>query len=500
MNFLPYLPLTIFLVDLAIKIVAVGVVPQNRKPTSGTAWLLLILFLPYVGIILFLMIGSPYINRRRRAIQARANELLEMGTANLPDVPTSVDPSPEIRGIVALARKLTALPMVTSSNRGIEMDYARCIERMTEMVDSAQESAYVEIYIVARDTTTEPFFQALVRAVDRGVDVRLMLDHMGSRKYPGFRAMLKWLTKVGVKWRLMLALRPFRGEWNRPDLRNHRKLIVIDGEVAMIGSLNLIASHYGSKKNAKVGRHWNDITIELTGEIVSSIEAVFAVDWFAETGELIDVHAYRVDEHLEHARLLPTMHGPQREVGGNVNAVQLIPSGPGFLTEPNLRVFTSLMYTARERLAIVSPYFVPDESLLQAIITAAHRGVQVELYVSEQADQYMVDRAQSSYYQAMLDAGIRIYLYPAPQVLHTKCFIIDDYCAVLGSSNMDMRSLGLNFEISLLALGGNIVQQIDDVIAEYRHLSTELLSEKWKRRPLHRRYMESLMRLTSALQ
>lgn len=195
-----------------------------------------------------------------------------------------------------------------------------------------------------------------------------------------------------------------------------------------------------------------------------------------------------------------TLHTPAPAVGEQVNALQLIPSGPGFRTEPNLKAFTSLIYTAKQRLAIVSPYFVPDESVFAAIVTAAFRGVQVELYVSEVADQYMVDRAQSSYYQALLDAGVTIYRYPAPEVLHTKCFLIDDTCAVMGSSNMDLRSFGLNYEISLLAYGGDLVDQIDEVIAIYAARSTVLDEASWHTRSLGRRYMESVMRLTSALQ
>lgn len=497
---IPWLTFTLFLIDLVVKIVAIGVVPQNRRPTSASAWLLLILFLPYVGVILFLLIGSPYINKRRLRIQAEANQLLRMGTATLPATPEAMTHSPELTSIVELSRRLTGLPMVTGTNRGIEMSYSENIARMTRMVERATESVHVEIYIVARDSTTEPFFEVLEAAVGRGVTVRLLLDHLGSRKYPGFRKMLRRLSKSGIEWQLMLPFLPLRGKFRRPDLRNHRKLIVVDGRDAMMGSMNLIESTYGQKKNERAGRHWNDIMIEMTGQIVSSLEAVFAVDWYAETGEVIEIHAYRFGEHSNEKHLLPTTHGPEEPVTGAVNAVQLIPSGPGFLTEPNLRVFTSLMYTARTRLAIVSPYFVPDESLLASIITAAQRGVRVELYVGEQADQFMVDRAQSSYYEALLEAGVEIYLYPAPQVLHTKAFVVDDTYAVLGSSNMDMRSLGLNYEISLLATGGDIVPQLLDVIERYRELSRLLTEDEWKRRSVMRRYSESVMRLTSALQ
>ena len=135
----------------------------------------------------------------------------------------------------------------------------------------------------------------------------------------------------------------------------------------------------------------------------------------------------------------------------------MLPSGPGYVTENNLRLFTALIYSAQRRISITSPYFVPDEPLLYAVTTAARRGVDVELFVSEVGDQFMVFHAQCSYYAALLEAGVRIYLYPAPAVLHSKYFSIDDDVAVIGSSNMDMRSFALNYEVSLMVTGGDIV-------------------------------------------
>lgn len=495
------LAITFIVIEYLVKIIALGVVPENRKPSSSLGWLLLILFLPAVGVVLFLILGSPYVHRRRARIQSEANVLLAKGTADVPMVPESVDLPADLAGVVELSRTLTALPMVTGHNHGVEMDYEASIQRMTRLAERATSSIHAEIYIMARDSVTEDFFLALEAAVRRGVTVRVLLDHLGSRKYPGFRRFLKGMTAAGIEWHLMMPFQPLRGHARRIDLRNHRKLLVVDGETAVMGSQNLIAATYGSAKNEKIGRRWNDITVELTGEIVSSVEAVFAVDWYSECGELIDIHAYRDIDGSDHeSGVLSTVHDPVPAVGGQVNALQLIPSGPGFRTEPNLKAFTSLIYTAKHRLSIVSPYFVPDESILAAILTSAYRGVDVELYVSEVADQYMVDRAQSSYYQALLDAGVTIYRYPAPQVLHTKCFLIDDTCAVLGSSNMDLRSFGLNYEISLLAYGGDVVQQIGEVIATYAASSSVLDENSWKKRSPLRRYMESVMRLTSALQ
>ncbi|WP_350270722.1 cardiolipin synthase [Brevibacterium sp. CBA3109] len=473
--------------EYLVKIIAIGVVPENRRPSSSSAWLLLILFVPIVGIPLFLMLGSPYINHRRARIQADADELLHEGADELPDVPPSLQAPREFVSIAQLGRRLTALPMVTGNSHGVISDYEASIERMAELVDEAREYVHVEIYIMAWDSTTDVFFRALERAAARGVKVKVLFDHIGSRKYPGFHRLGRRLTKVGIQWHLMLPFIPWRAKLRRIDLRNHRKLLVVDGKKAMMGSQNMIDSSYLQKKNVAIGRHWHDIMVELSGPIVAAVEAVFATDWYSESGEALGIRTYDGEFH-------------EADVGGATSAMQLVPSGPGFTTEPNLKVFTSLMYLAQTRLAIVSPYFVPDESLLAAVITAARRGVDVELYVSEKADQFMVDYAQSSYYRSLLEAGVRIFLYPKPQVLHTKCFVVDDEYAVMGSSNMDMRSFGLNYEISLLTTGGDLVDDITEVVADYERASRELSLEEWEQRPLIRRYLESVMRLTSALQ
>ncbi|GAA1536043.1 cardiolipin synthase [Brevibacterium picturae] len=474
-------------VEYAVKIIAVGVVPEDRRPSSSSAWLLLILFVPIVGIPLFLMLGSPYINRRRARIQAQADELMHEGADDLPDVPPSLQTSPGLASIATLGRRLTALPMVTGDSHGVISDYGASIERMAGLVDEAREYVHVEIYIMAWDSTTDVFFRALERAAARGVKVKVLFDHIGSRKYPGFHRLGRRLTKAGIDWHLMLPFLPWRNKLRRIDLRNHRKLLVIDGKRAMMGSQNMIDSSYLKKSNVKIGRSWHDIMVELSGPIVAAVEAVFATDWYTESGEALGIRSYDRDAY-------------EPDVGGQTSAMQLVPSGPGFTTEPNLKVFTSMMYLAQTRLAIVSPYFVPDESLLAAVVTAAERGVGVELYVSEQADQFMVDFAQSSYYRSLLEAGVRIFLYPKPQVLHTKCLIVDDEYAVMGSSNLDMRSFGLNYEISLLTTGGDLVDDIAEVVADYQAESRELVLEDWEKRPYIRRYLESVMRLTSSLQ
>jgi cardiolipin synthase len=298
---------------------------------------------------------------------------------------------------------------------------------------------------------------------------------------------VKRLDASGLAWRPMMPVRPLRGEFRRPDLRNHRKIMVVDGEVAFTGSQNLIEPSYNNPKHRKVGREWVELMARLRGPIVPTLNVVFATDWLSET-----------DESLE-AQLEDQLQPPANSAPGN-GAAQVVPSGPGFSTENNLRLFNTLIYSAQHRISICSPYFVPDDSLLYAITTAAQRGVDVELFVSEKGDQFLVHHAQQSYYKALLEAGVKIYLYKAPFVLHAKHFTIDDEVAVLGSSNMDMRSFSLNMEVSVMLLGAEIVDSMRSVEDTYRDISHELKLEDWMRRPLAARYVDNVARLTATVQ
>lgn len=477
------------IIDYSIKLVAIGFVPENRRPSSSNAWLLVILALPYLGLPLFLSMGSPYINQRRHRVQEAATQQIINVHKNVPDYPEGVvNLNPELASVIKLNRTLTAMPAVTGTNHGVHSNYEETIATMARAVDKAKHYVHVEIYIVAWDNTTDVFFRALARAVQRGVKVRLLLDHIGSRKYPGFHKLGRRLDAIGVEWYLMLPLLPLRWRWRRPDLRNHRKMLIIDGERGFLGSLNMIDSSYLMPKNIREGRHWVDVMVELSGPVIASMNTIFAVDWLMESDELLEI----VDQvHPEIDR-------------DQVNVVQLVPSGPGYSTEPNLRMFNSIIHHAKERLVMCSPYFIPDESMLEAVTSACYRGVRVELLVSEQADQFAVGHAQSSYYQALLEAGVHIYLYKAPYVLHSKYVLADpdspDAVGAVGSSNMDMRSFGLNYEVSLMITRGNIIAQLDDLTNEYLRNSTELTLDEWNNRSYARRYVDNIMRLTSALQ
>ncbi|MFE4836479.1 cardiolipin synthase [Arthrobacter sp. NPDC056691] len=469
--------------DLVIRVLAVGIIPGNRRPTTAMAWLLGIFFVPALGLILFLLFGNFRLSRRRTEQQQLVNERVRAGSAALSDVASEYSGPEWVQSAAELNRRLGSIPLVDGNQVELIPGYPDSIRAMTEAVRKAKRFVNAEFYIMSTDHVTDDLLTALEEAADRGVQVRVLFDHIGTLRVKGYNNLLKRLKAGNIQWRRMLPLLPIHGQWRRPDLRNHRKIMVIDGEVAFTGSQNLIEPSYNNPKHRKAGREWVELMACLRGPIVPTLNVVFATDWLSET-----------DESLEDQLQLSAEPSP-----GGVTA-QVVPSGPGFTTENNLRLFNTLIYSAQHRISVCSPYFVPDDSLLYAITTAAQRGVDVELFVSEKGDQFLVHHAQQSYYEALLRAGVRIYLYKAPFVLHAKHFTIDDEVAVLGSSNMDMRSFSLNLEVSVMLLGADTVNSMRAVEDTYRDISHELRLEDWMRRPLAARYVDNVARLTATVQ
>ncbi|MET0933429.1 MAG: cardiolipin synthase [Mycetocola sp.] len=473
-----------FAIDFVIRVIAVIVVPRNRRPTAGMAWLLAIFLIPYVGVIAFLLIGNPKLPRKRRKLQQDINEFMEIASQALPAQDLQPHAPAWLKSLVTLNRNLGALPVLGGNEARLLGDYDASLAAMTEAIDTAEKFVHVEFYILSCDETTEPFFAAMERAVERGVVVRVLLDHVANLRTRDYRATKRRLTAIGADWHLMLPFQPLRGTFQRPDLRNHRKVLIVDGTVAFMGSQNVIDRSYNKRANIRRGLKWQELVARVEGSVVGGINAIFVSDWYSETGELLAREVDMTDFDLENGDL----------------DCQVVPSGPGFDGENNLRLFLGLLYAAQKRIVITSPYFVPDESLLYAITTAVQRGVPVDLFVSEIGDQALVFHAQRSYYEALLRAGVRIYLYPAPYILHAKHFTIDDEVAVIGSSNMDMRSFGLNMEVSLLVRGSSFVDDMRDVEDEYRLKSRELTLDEWMKQPLRSTVLDNLARLTSALQ
>lgn len=474
-----------------IVIGALFVVPRNRKPGSATAWLMLIVLLPFVGLALFLLIGSPKLSRRRRALQRTADGLIEARVDEAqedPELEAYFRPSAPDRytHIIELNEALGGMPVTAGNTVELISGYEEAIYRMAAAIDDARDYVHIEFYIMALDTTTEVFFVALENAVRRGVAVRLLIDHVASLPFPRRREMGRRLSAAGVDWHWSLPLRPLSNAWNRPDLRNHRKLVVIDGAVAFTGSLNMIDASYSRRRNLKRGMRYVELVTCVRGPVVLAVNAVFLTDWFSEGGTPFDTQT------PSERALLPAWDGEA--------LCQILPSGPGYDSDNNLKLFTSLIHSARRTVCITTPYFVPDDSLMIAIVSAAHRGVDVVLITAGVSNQFLVHHAQHSYYEELLENGVRVFLLDAPDLLHSKHVSIDDDVAVIGSSNLDMRSFTLNLEITLVAYDAGVVRDLRAVEAEFLRRARELTLDAWLNQPWYGKLIDNLTRLTAALQ
>ncbi|WP_337026759.1 cardiolipin synthase [Microbacterium sp. LB16] len=482
-------------VHIVIGFVAAVVISLRRKPATAIAWILAIVFIPLLGLVAFFLVGFGRLPRARRDKQRAVNAMMLERSGVTEHLAGSGDPE-WLGTAVRLNERLGAPPMVGGSTPALIEDYRESFDAMIADIYAADEFVHVEFFILVLDQTTRPLFDALARAAARGVQVRVLSDFVSGHMFPHRKETVESLRAMGAQWRPMLPLRPWRGQWQRPDLRNHRKLVVVDGRVGYTGSQNLIDESYLKPKNLARGLHWLELMVRLEGPIVGELDAVFVTDWYSETSELLAVRT--------HPAAMPgaVSFGSPAGSGAVVRGVdaQVIPSGPSFENDNNLKLFAMLIQNARRRVSITSPYFVPDESTLLALVTAASRGLEVELFVSEVADQILVAHAQPSYYEALLDAGVVIWRYRAPTVLHSKHFTIDDDVAVIGSSNMDIRSFSLNMEVSVLVRGQEFTSRMRLVEDHYRSNSARLDPETWSRRPLGGKVLDAIARLTSALQ
>jgi cardiolipin synthase len=306
------------------------------------------------------------------------------------------------------------------------------------------------------------------------VRCQVLLDGLASRR--SARTLSPRLQAAGVEVRLLLPIGFLRRTRTRLDLRNHRKLAVVDGRIGYVGSQNLVNPDF------KKGITYEELVARVTGPVVWQLQAVFLADRFVETGT----------PEPDLAHLFP------EQVAAGPSPAQALPSAPGYEYENTQRLIVALIHGARERVVITTPYFIPDEPLLEAMQTAVLRGVEIHLVVSHLADQVLVCLAQRSYYEELLKAGVHLHLYRR-YFLHAKHLSIDDSIALIGSSNMDIRSFALNAEISLLIYDPQVVARLRQIQQRYFAEADLLTLEQWQRRPRLAKITQNIARLVDAL-
>lgn len=449
------------------------VLSENRNPIRSLAWVIALIFLPFIGIIFYLFLGrSPkmkhILNRhnKRRILSATAPPHLSL---------TEQDLSEDQKQLIKLASNISVAPLTMHNELDIFSEGLTKFEALKRDLREARSSILLQYYIFSDDELGREIAEILKEKARNGLTVKVIYDHVGS--FSAKRRFFRDMKEAGVDVHPFFRV-TFPQLANRINWRNHRKIVVIDGIIGYIGGMN-IAGRY--VEGTYDGRIWRDTHFRVRGEIVKSLTASFAIDWSF------------MNRPTEKPPVPVTDTVPERRLG-----MQLITSGPGGQWENISMCFLKMISAAHKRIYIQTPYFLPTDALLQALQAAALSKVDVRLMIPRRSDSKVIRYAAFSYVTQCLHAGIKVYLYE-PGMLHSKTMIIDDDIVTSGSTNFDFRSFENNFEANLLIYSKEANEAMRDIFFRDLEDCHKLTLSEWHKRPLGQRLLESTVRLMAPI-
>jgi cardiolipin synthase len=452
----------------------------KKRPSATLAWLWAIIFIPFVGALFYFGFGTDRLKRRRlrrrNLYSARSNR--QGVKAHVTDEATEglLRRLPQRdRQFLQLLARINHLPTSSAGNLHILRDAREFYAALEARIREARHHVHLEFYIWNSDATGERFLKLLTQAARRGVIVRLLLDGVGSHAFT--ESHLGELLAAGGQFSWFQSLDPKRNRFFL-NLRNHRKLQVVDGTAAFVGGMNIGREYEGL--DPTLG-HWRDVQVEADGPVVRELQDGFADDWFFATGEKISAPAFFPEPRVSPRCL-----------------TQVVLGGPDRRNEPISKSIVSLLNEASDRVWIATGYFVPDDIILAALELAASRGVDVRLLISEKNDHPWLVVVGRSYYGQLLAAGVRIFEYSVG-IHHAKIMLGDDRWSMIGSANLDYRSMRLNFELNLLSHSVERNGELAQILEHDFALSQEIDQAVFAARPFRRKLAEAALRPLSPM-
>jgi cardiolipin synthase len=460
-------------------VLGIAVVPrillQKKSPVSTLAWIWAVLLFPFAGALVYFVFGADRIRRQRlrRREQFRARRERDAGPAAdevaLAEV-TRPLPEPD-RALLTLVSRINRLPPTRGNATALLDGGAALFADLIAAIDGAREHVHLMFYIWRADATAGAVLDALVRAAERGVTVRLLLDEIGCLFTP--TRTFDRLREAGGEFAWFLTLVPER-KLLLLNLRNHRKLVVVDGRTAWLGGMNVGEEYAGATPAFPV---WRDMQVKLAGPAVTALQEIFADDWFFATKQ----------------RLVAPRYYPPVAPEATGEIVQLVSGGPDNRVSEHGLTVVALLHHARERAWLASPYLVPDASLLDALGLAVLRGVEVRLLVPAQSDHRWLTHVTNSYYDELFAKGVRVFEFQ-PGMMHAKLITIDGRWSMIGSANLDIRSFRLNYELNALVLSEDRARELEAVFARDFANSRERSAREFARRPRLQKLTEAALR------
>ncbi len=470
---------------LHVSAIIVLVMAEKREPSATLSWLLALIFLPIVGLVLYLFIGRQ---RARKVADAyveavaRVDEVLSRSHLERfrPRSASSGAPR-EVTILATLGSRLSSTPPTGGNRSSMLVDAATAYPAIELAIRSAQHHVHVEFFIVRDDATGRRLRDLLVETARRGVEVRFICDAVGSRDLPGdFFEPLRAAGGEAAFFRPVGRILARFYLRDRVDFRNHRKIVVVDGRIGFTGGINVGREYLGLDPDRG---HWRDTHVRIEGPAVLAMQKAFAEDWFGATDLLIAESAYFPVTQMEAS-------GP--------DVVQIVDSGPDRSHSPISYLFVQAFALASSRIWLTSPYFIPDPPIEQALLSAALRGVDVRLLVPKRPDHWITYWAGASYFHTLLDAGVKIYRYEAG-FIHAKVLLVDDWVASVGSANMDIRSFDLNYELNAIIYGKPFNESVASQFLIDLGNAEEWTVEDERNIDLGRRFLRAGARLASPI-
>lgn len=476
----------ILLTDLTIRIgLSVRVIMRKRSYGVSLAWLVIILLVPFVGALCYLFLGENRLSDRRAAHAQNTSQHYQRWLATLRNrAPVAwSELEPKCSALHHQADTLIGIPALAGNRLHFLETTSSIMRSLIADINNARSTCHLQFYIWQPGGVVDDVAAALKDAARRGVTCRILVDGIGSSDFLQSDAATS-LRRCGIIILESLPTGLIKALFARIDIRNHRKIVVIDGKVAYTGSQNMVDPRF-FKQGEELGQ-WIDLMVRIEGPVVETLAGTFISDWFLET-ETDKDNSTSLDNDIERVQAMADVQ-PSLPVGDV--AVQLVPSGPGFSPEAIHSLLLTTIYAAQKALTLTTPYFVPDEAILTALKSAAHRGVDVRIIVPKNSDSSLVQYASRARYESLLRAGVHLFLYE-DGLLHTKTITIDDDFALLGSVNLDMRSFWLNFEATLFIYNQRFTEQLRKIQQRYEQDSHNLQLDSFTKRPVLEQFLEN---------
>ena len=457
---------------LTVVSIVVVVISENRNPIKTVTWILAVVFLPFIGIIWYAIFGQDitkkYVISKRMYSKLKRRPLDEMGT------PVEIKVPDEHDNLVSLLKHMDYNPVLGGNDVRIFTNGKDKFEQLFIDIENAKEHIHIEYYVLQCDEIGMRFQEALIKKAKEGLEIRIIYDSFGSRKLK--KEYIENFRMAGIEIEPFLKL-SWSSITSRLNYRNHRKIIVIDGQVGYVGGMN-IADRY--IRGFEWGC-WRDTHARIEGKGVQGLQSVFLIDWYFVSQTLITSRKYF----------------PLLENFGDV-PVQIVNSGPLNDDKNISHGIVQAIYDAKKSIFIQTPYFLPPDAMIDALQAAAIRGVDVRVMISKRSDVPLVQLASRSYIKNMLESNVKVYFYEKG-FLHSKMMVFDDSLTLIGSANFDTRSFEQNFEVEAFIYNGKVAKDANEIFTVDQSNSKQVILKEWLKRPLSQRFFESVLRLFAPL-